>query len=253
MDKSMGRALVVCVVFFMNGVTGAALFTDDFNRADVGPTTNGSLIGANYVNTNEEKDWQISGNKLVFPEPGYVPGGATLYNTSVQTLTSAEGVSFSIQADVTIDNANRWASLVFNYQGSDNYYSLRVSQDADQPVLKYQFLQVFDGAAAAVVNKKDSDTFTLGHTYNLSVSYDQSTDNYIFLVKDGSTILNNTTNILGSELSAGFDDGYGGVSSGINMSPTFDNLSITSIPEPTTLGLVVGATFALFGIRRLRY
>jgi archaellum component FlaG (FlaF/FlaG flagellin family) len=227
--------VVVCIVFFMSGVAVATMFTDDFNRTDVGPTTDGTVIGANYVNsitgTGPLKDWQISTNKLVFPEPGYVAGGnAVLYNTSIQTLTSAEGSSFRVEADVTVDISGRWVGVAFNYQNPTNYYALRVSQSSGLQ-LQYQFVQVVDGVLVAKVSTSETAGFTLGKEYHLSVSYEQTSDTYTFLIKNGSTVMNTTTSsILGSALDGSFDDGFGGVyASGINMNPTYDNLLVESI------------------------
>lgn len=260
MKKRMFGMAVAFAVLFMALGAGAALFTDDFNRADVGPTTDGSLIGANYINSittaHPLKDWEISGNKLVFPEPGFVSGGnIVLHNTSVQTLSSTAGSSFSIAADVTVDVNNRWAGVAFNYQDSANYCTLRIGQLSGGTKLVYQFAQVVGGTlTAAAANITDNDNLVLGNTYNVSAAYDQNTDSYTILVKDGATIMNGTTTIAGSAVNAMFVDGYGGLyASGINMSPTYDNLSISSIPEPATLGLIGLVAVGLFGIRRLHY
>ncbi|MEI8206546.1 MAG: alginate lyase family protein, partial [Kiritimatiellales bacterium] len=61
---------------------------DDFNRADTTYSTNGSAIGANWINgyisTTAASSWKINGNRLYAQSPAYV---GQLVNTSLQTIS----------------------------------------------------------------------------------------------------------------------------------------------------------------------
>ena len=230
----------------------ASLFTDDFNRANTASSTNLALLGSGYATvyppTNSVPMFQITNNVLKLS--GGTAKNVALYQTAVQTLNT-NGNSFTVSADITTISAVSGTllyGLAFNVQTNGYYYALRINT-GNTNVL--QFLEV------TPTNTLSTKNFNIGggllatnSVYNLSVSSDTA-GVFSFMVTGANlgSGLSGTITAGGTVLSGG----YGGIhDSAANVGVSFDNLSITSIPEPATIGMLGIGAFAVVMIRRMR-
>ncbi|MGZ0656353.1 PEP-CTERM sorting domain-containing protein [Coraliomargarita sp. W4R72] len=233
--------------------TTAHAFSDDFNRADVAASTDGSVIGANWVNGTTFNNWSIDDNTAILTPSS---GGATsaFYNTSF-TQSAIDGASSTIEADITLLNSGIWGGIAFNVQNSTDFYQFRLKSDTTA----YQIIKVSgDGGtgarstAALLSTSNASTTFAVGTDYRLSVTSTVSgTSNIMsFSITEvgGSTIFNATTTVTDS--TDAYLGGYGGLSNG-NDGGTYVYDNFSAIPEPSTYALLAGSlALAVVTIRR---
>lgn len=220
----MKAPLFFLLAFAAHSASAALVFTDDFNRPNGG-------LGS---------DWDVTGN---------------IFLNSNVAKTQTEGVSFalyngfdlsqnfSLSIDLYALSTDRYGGFVFNYQDPGNYYIFRAAfSNATTGTKAWQFLKVVNGAPAAIIsNGSFTDTdmpLSTWRTFNLSGG---ENGNYTFSITnlDGSVtvangLLSDTT--FGVSGQAGFYFG--------NSFMWADNFSLTTVPEPSTWGLL-GAAGAL--------
>ena len=226
--------IYILIVGFLLGasVVRAAIVEDNFNRPDQGSSSDGSLIGSNWVNADNINRWAINGSSLravVVDQP------AVLYNDALTTGTIADR-SFSLSVDVAGKVMNAWSGIIFNYQNPSNFYTLRFKEGSTS----YQLNRVVNGGTGGPVFADDATTpFTLGSFYTLTVT---STNAYEFdfaITEVGSsTVLNPITNAVDGN--SNFIDGYAGVYNGspAGWAGVYDNFHLESEPLPVPGPLV---------------
>ena len=146
----MKRSILVMGLLFAGSTAWSVIVSDDFNRADTTYSTNGADIGANWVNPNEDL-WRINGDKL---QTDLISSPSHLYNTA-QQLT---GSSFTMSMDVTSDLIGKYSGVVFNYQDSLNYYTLRI-KSGDKAI---HLLSVVNGVNDTVLLQNAPANFVVG-------------------------------------------------------------------------------------------
>jgi len=93
----MKKFIVWIGLFFYVSVGMAAVVMDDFDRPDQGSSSNGSLIGPHWVNSDDTDRWavKISSLRSIIEAPP-----AVLYNDELETGTGAD-CCFSLSAEVS--------------------------------------------------------------------------------------------------------------------------------------------------------
>ena len=234
--------ICMALIFMMLGPkTSGTEVTDSFNRADTESSTDGSVIGPFWVNSDSTDLVRISESNL-FINAWVAPG--ILYNNAMETVVD-EGSGFAVGADVWTKNGT-WCGLVFNYQNATNYYVLRIRGNSTC----YQVLRVVNGSEQVVVNKSDaSKTFAAETFYTLNVSSDME---YLFdfSIKEvsGTAILNPTATCRDAHSS--FAGGYAGLycaQTSSNPDGKFDNFIVESSSGESPSGVNIkdinGSTF----------
>lgn len=236
----------------------ATLFTDNFDRATTTANTDAAVsVGSGYV-LAQSTGTRPSTVRVTNPGvvqfnvtgAGTAATGLTLRQTSVELLNGASGESFAVSGDLKTHSAAASLSygLVFNYQPDGSYYAARINTIST--VSSLQFIRV--NAAGAVASVKDvgnSVALAFSSIYNLTITSSAvGVFNYVLTGSnlDGGQLTGTATDTI-VNLSGGKAGFY---MSGANFTPTMDNLSITTIPEPATLGLIALAAAALIGARR---
>jgi|GEM_PF-4230075 len=238
----------------------ASLVTDNFNRANAGLNTNAATsIGGAYElsQTTGDKKAQagITNNTAFFGQTtaGTVnAGNIVLRRADISLQNSLAGQSFTVSADITTHNAASASllyGLAFNYQTNNaTYYAARLNTGGGANVL--QFVQYNGTNVTTVKTITNSVALAISSIYNLQVT-STNTGSFSYILTgiglDGGSLAGTVT------ASLGLSDGYAGLyTSAANNNPRFDNLSITSIPEPATIGMLgVGALVTLL-FRRMR-
>jgi len=207
------------------------LLTDSFDRADTKYSTDASVVGASWVNSDLSDRVKVSESNL-FINAGVAPG--ILYNKAMETI-SDNGSGFAVHADVWTKNGT-WCGLVFNYQNTTNYYVLRMRGNSRC----YQLLRVVNGSEQVIVNKSDaSKTFSAETFYTLNVSSDME---YLFdfSIKEvsGTAILNPTAACRDAHSS--FTGGYAGLycaQTRSNPDGKFNNFGVEVLLEKPLSGV----------------
>jgi hypothetical protein len=207
------------------------LVTDDFNRADVAYTTDGSQIRSDWVATGG--NWGILNQVLSYTNA--VSVNQVLYNTAGETISNTNGYSFTVQADVSPKRAAAWGGIIFNYQDPDNYYEARIKGADDS----YQIIRYADGATSTILSKSDADvTFNVGSFYTLKVTSTNTYDFEFTITRKGETTIVNPFTT-GTDTLETFSGGRAGlfVSSSGNPSFQYDNFILQQIsPPPAVIG-----------------
>ena len=132
----MMKKIIITTTVLMLGFSSAraSSITDDFERADTGVTTDGSVIGPGWVNATGLDEWELE-TGAVYRRTNLGGAEPVLYNNALETL-SGSGDSFVLSADIYL-RQNGWNGIVFNYQDPGNFYELRVKGGA----ANYQVIQ----------------------------------------------------------------------------------------------------------------
>jgi len=217
-------------------------FTDNFNRANVAYTTNGSLIGAGYVITSVtgEGNFSITNNTVL---TGGVAGNHRVLSYQGFEVENTGGNSFAASIVLTLGAYNQGinSGLAYNFQDASNFYWARlVSQtaaNAGNGVL--QFGQIVAGTSTSFtgVNVTSLNVET-GVAYTLSVS-SSTAGSFTYGLTGGTLNLNGSfsDNIGGVDFTNGYIGLYQNVA---NSNTQFDDFSVvTVVPEPTTASLLI--------------
>ncbi|MEI8206547.1 MAG: hypothetical protein WCG03_06690 [Kiritimatiellales bacterium] len=206
----MKRSVLIISVLLNVFGAWAAIVTDDFNRPDTTYSTNGSAIGANWINcytsTVSASSWEIHGNQLYAKCPTYV---GQLVNTSLQTI-SGNGTNFILRTDVSTES-NRWIGVVFNYQDQNNYYHLRIKPGSKA----YQLISVKNTVLLPLmVTKMDATSpFNTNTFYTLTVTSSNAYNFGFTITQTGYTnVLNPTKTFV--DTNSCFTAGYAGIFTG---------------------------------------
>ena len=203
----------------------ATLVTDDFNRANTSASSDTSLIGAHWNNDSSANTWRIDNNTVY---AGSVDPMAMMYNDELQTLNGS-GDSFDLSLDVAGQANNVWAGLVFNYNNSSNYYTVRFKAGYDD----YQILgRRSAGSWKVIKSGHASANFVADRFYRINVTSDTAYT-YDFTITDttSSTVVGSETGMFDNEhLSTG---GYAGLGL-FSSNPTtefsqYDNFSLKTV------------------------
>lgn len=258
----MKRIIVISMLGLACGVVHAALFTDNFNRATTAFETNiTTSIGSGYVLTQTSGD-RFASIRILNPTlqmQQINPAGSTanagnivFRQTGIELKNSNSGESFTVSGDIkTFSSAagSLLYGLAFNYQPNGSFYAARIDTGTDATVL--QFLRVdASGNVGAFANIANSAALATSSIYNLSIQSSAiGVFNYILTGAnlDGGQLTGTAT-----DTALNLANGQAGFyASGANATPLYDNLSIESIPEPATLGLIAVVSVALLGFRRI--
>ena len=239
----MKKIAVVISVALNVSFAGAALITDDFNRANTALTSTGAMVGSNWHSSRTTGGWGITDQKAV---ASMTEANSVLYNSSLETI-SGNGTSFTLSLDVTAFGPY-WAGIAFNYQDPENFYWLRYKGDANN----FSLVRFIDGTSQSIVNSTITGTFAADTAYTLTVS-SSSAYKFVYEIKEavgGAVQVSGTA----TDSDSAFTGGYAGIyqsTTGPGRN-TFDNFSLNVIPEPATIGMLGFALVSMLVVRRLR-
>lgn len=230
----MKAPLFFLLAFAAHSASAALVFTDNFNRANTDPPNGGlgsnwDIKGSIFLNSNVAKT-QTSGESFA------------LYNG----FDLSQNISLSV--DIYSQSNGRYGGLVFNAQDSSNYYVFRaLFSDSTTDPTAWQFLKVVNGVSSLLSSGSIAVTnmpLTTWRSFSLSGG---ENGNYTFSITNlggtityASAVLSDST--FGVSGQAGF---YFGSS---NM--WADNFSLTTVPEPSTWGLLGAASVLGLWFRR---
>jgi len=242
----MKRNIIVISMLCAASAAWATIVTDDFGRADTAKSTDTSLIGVHWNDASSVNTWRI-GNNTVYA--GSVDPMAMMYNDELQTLNGS-GNSFDLSLDVAGRAANVWSGVVFNYNNSSNYYTIRIKAETDD----YQILARRSNNTWKVMKTGNASSNFVAHRfYTINVTSDTA-HTYDFTITDttSSTVVGSETGVVDNE--SLYSGGYAGLAlysqHATNEYGRYDNFSLETIPEPATLGMVAMLGGAIFFIRK---
>lgn len=257
----MKRIVVTLALGMACGVAQAALFTDDFSRANTAFETNETAsIGSGYVLSQtagtRTAQARILSGQIQFNQDlttgSLNANNVVLRQTGIELTNSEVGDSFSVSADIktfNIASGTLLYGLAFNYQPDGSFYAARLNTGNTANVL--QFIRVNSaGAVGGFGNIANSVTLDADSLYTITI---QSSAVGVFnYTLDGANLDGGQLTGTATDTSLNLANGKAGFyTSSTNTNPLYDNLSITTIPEPATLGLLGFATVALLGLRRM--
>lgn len=260
----MKRIVVMLGLGLTCGAVQAALFTDDFNRATTAFETNTTTsIGSGYEITQTVGD-RIASIRILNPAlqmQQINPAGSSINagnivfrQTGIELTNSEVGDSFTVSGDIKTFSAAAGSllyGLAFNYQPDGSFYAARIDTGTDTTVL--QFLRVDGlGNVGAFANVVNSTALATSSTYTITI--ESSTVGVFNYTLDGANLDGGQLTGTATDTALNLANGHAGFySSGANTTPTYDNLSIQTIPEPATLGLITLASVGLLGLRRMAF
>jgi hypothetical protein len=257
MSRYVNKSVIVALASMCSAwsVWGGVIneFSDDFSRLNVANTSDGSAIGASYVITSTSGDgnFSIDTQKV---RAGGATGNHRVLSYQGFEAENTGGKSFEVSADITLGVYNQTinSGLAFNFQNANNFYYARLvsSTAAGANNGALQFGQMVAGVGTTFAGNVTGLNVATGVVYNVTVS--SSTPGSFTYGLTGGTL--NLSGSFSDAVAGGdFSDGYVGLYQiTSNGNTQFDNLSITVIPEPATLGLFVISSGLLLLIRKYR-
>ncbi|MBC2596007.1 hypothetical protein H5P28_17205 [Ruficoccus amylovorans] len=235
------------------------VFSDDFNRANVGPTNNDTLIGNGWVWPQADGEWAINDGTLVTDKttpPAPPTGAPRILNQSV-SLSDTQSFTYSVDI-FAADASTGWIGLMFDVHSMNNFEIVRFKIGSNS----YQALRMEGGSpvTSTLVTKSDAtETFTANTWYTITVTtYVEDVEGSIefSITRRGSEENLNVANTanFGADPESWTNNGFG-LFAESNGKPTFDNMLVTTVPEPgeTSLCLLaLAGAFTLLGRRYLR-
>ncbi|MCF7817531.1 MAG: PEP-CTERM sorting domain-containing protein [Kiritimatiellales bacterium] len=249
--NNAGLLTMIALTGMVWNVQASLVFTDNFDRT-VASTANGADIGSGYVISSTSPTagkFQLSGTQLA---GGGGTGSANLV-LSYQGLVASNtaGSSFQASMDVSCATFNNGLQngLAFNYQNSTNFYFARISNGGSLGAGYLVFGQIVNGTLSTFTETATGLSIAASTAYTLTISSDTAGE-------FGYSLIGGTVNLSGTALDTvggiDFSNGYVGAYAIIsNSNQRFDNFSVTTIPEPATLGMIGLSTGLLLTLRRL--
>lgn len=252
----MKKIMAIVAVMVGSQISQASLFTDNFDRANTSNSQDGSTIGTNYVSSGANGTaaaWKINSNQLAPMVSGIGSESGVL---SYQNPAYALSGSFTVSADVTTGGtmgSSVVSGLALNYKDQDNFYALAfgINLSGTGQVYLYKF-----NNAGTTKTTVGTSALTSAGAVSISSSYLLTATstaagvfNYTLATADGSTTLLSGTF---TDSSSPITGGYAGLYALAGASSTFDNFSVSVIPEPATVGLFSISMLTVLVARRLR-
>lgn len=259
----MKRIIVSIALGLACSAVQATLFTDNFARANTAFETNTTTsIGSGYELTQTAGDRfasiRILSGQLQMQQ--ITPAGSSVNSanvvfrqTGIELQNSNVGDSFTVSGSIKSYNGIAPAllyGLAFNYQSDGSFYAARITTGTNNAVAVLQFVRVdSSGVASSIKNVANSTALAVNSVYSLSVS--SSAAGVFSYTLDGANLDGGQLTGTATDTVLKLVNGQAGFyASAPNTNPLFDNLSIETIPEPATLGLVGLTAVILIGARR---
>ena len=237
--KQFVMTAMILVIGNFNITFAGVIHSDDFERTSLGP---------NYTGLNGSWSWGISNGKCTI---GSDQGGTPMLMYNAFTIGQDGADSYVIDIDLSKATTNlyKWIGIAFHISVDANnnathYYAARFrvnnSSGGDSP------FQIWKNDSSWSITANSSAPLTNGKEYHITVSTDNA-GSFSASLYDGSTSLATVSGTDDTPLTGGY---VGFWDSGTQVGgDTWDNFVITTIPEPTTIGLTM-IGLAGFGIFR---
>jgi hypothetical protein len=217
-------------------------FTDNFNRANVDSTTNGSLIGPDYVITSNTGDgyFSIEDNQL---RTRILSGANRVLSYQGFQAENTGGSEFTASIKITLGayNAGINPGLAFNFQDANNFYWARLGSQtaADAGNGFLQFGQIVAGTSTSFTGANLTNlNLATNIAYTLSIA-SSAAGLFTYGLTGGTLNLNGnfSDNVAGGD----FSNGYVGIyQNTANSNTQWDDFSVVAVvPEPSTASLLI--------------
>jgi hypothetical protein len=259
---------VAVLVFVVVSQSAQAVIFDDFNRAnsdivgngwsEIETTTTGARIASNALVLGST----IAGREYVYRSP----------SSEFTTLSGAAGLvtwSFNMQQTRTdpsgFDNSNYGAAFILASTSSDattgSGYAIVLGQSGTTDALRLVRFTNGPDANANFTNIISSGDFGTEHL-NIRVTFDPSTNNWSLFATSGTSF--SDPSLVTTQLGATTADStYTGLTfnsfgafwnhaTGSGESATFDNISLSVVPEPSTWAAGILSVGAVLWTQRKR-
>jgi hypothetical protein len=231
---------IAAVALMSCTVQASLVFTDNFTGSNCAALTN-TWVNTGYV-ASPLAGYNILSNKAQLI--GLTP--TLTYNTTYASLNDGDNsftAEVTAQLNIAPGNVNTAVGLAINAQDATHYYGVRLNGAGTVNVY-----QVGGRGPLSLVSFSNAVTFVQNRAYRFVVSSDTP---YTFNISVADTENSaNTFSTTWTDTYSNFKDGYAGLYSAGNTIHTFDDFSITVIPEPSTVGLFVISGAAVFALRR---
>lgn len=218
-------------------------FTDDFNRAD------GSL-GSNYT-LDSGSAYTIVSNTVQRGSGSDLDLTTLNVGTLPTALDYANGYSFSASLDLYFDTqaTSRLLGFTFNYTDANNWVAFAIRGDSNNAVQARGMTGGVDIGAATVLSGFGGFTNNTWYTLAVTSSAAGVYDLTLSLQGSGTPLKTGTYNALANTVTGGEVGFYANVP-GSNQ--YYDNLSVSVVPEPSSMLLcLAGAGALVFSSRRM--
>lgn len=217
-----------CVVALLSTASADVLFLEDFQTPDIGGDTAISVLGwANDINLYDNRWYDEDG-----VNQGVWSWGATAYTEAFYTTGLTIDLSVTPELKFSLDNSSGWQP-----ENTAGYFAIQLDS-TDWYV------------STTAVGTPTSDLVWATH----SVVFDASAAAWNSLTVSGTGSVDAGGAIIGAAAGSALSGTITGVGVVVDRvaegTMNFDNVTIESIPEPATLGLVGLASGALLFIRR---
>ena len=257
----MKKMLYIAAVSLLYFTANASLFTDDFNRADTSLNTNPSVsIGSGYVLTQLAGDKlaqvRVLSNQLAWGQT--TAGSANAQNILLYQTSIALQNTWTVQADIqtgTGASGTLLYGLAFNVQPDGSFYAARITTGTNGVSLqmsRYAAGGSVTGFATPTTSSVSNSTpLALSSVYHLAVS--SSVPGVVSYLLTGPGLDGGQLSGAMTDTTLKLSGGYAGFyTTAANNGIRADNLSIETIPEPATVGLLGFSTVVILLIRRMR-
>ena len=241
----MKKALVLTALLGVLGVSssvfGATIFSDDFERGDLvgleAITNNQPAIGT-WTVTGGDTDYGFKGNwhpaSNGIPD-SYVFGGYKFGLTIRSELNVQAGQFTNLNATfASQSNASDTVRFEFDTWGQDGDCVLKLAMLSGATELND--ISLFGGAAGGTISVGGVDTgltYSVGSWHHLAMEYNPMASTFSLSIDGG-------TPVTGLAITPSAVDGLRFVQTSANYNrwSVFDNVLVTTVPEPTSMGLL---------------
>ena len=229
----MKKTLITLLALASCSAVNAAVYTDNFNRAD------SASLGANWTSFNAPVPPGIVSNQFSFT------GDSGAYNVASYTAATALTSNFTVDVDFTKITNGAQVGLLWNINATGNtYYHALLSGAGDsflvQRVESGTPVAGFGGGTiSANINNTDS--------YHMSLVGTPGGDFALELVNTTTSTTLKTFSFTDTAISGGQAGIY---SAGWGWNSTADNFALNTVPEPGTIALISLAALGLLGFSR---
>jgi len=221
----------------------------------VGATSNGSAIGANYVITSQSGTGQFAllGTDYLVSSSATANHRVISHQGFQAKNTAGQSFATSVDMKMTAYSTTINSGLAFNFQDGLNFYAARLKTSSASGASDgaLYFVQLLNGTTSTLATGIPGLDIQTNTTYTLTITSDTAGAFGYSLV--GGTV-NKSGSIVDGAAGGNFSDGYVGIYQSVSGSSVrYDNFSVTTIPEPATLGLMGVSTMLIFILRRSRF
>ncbi len=153
-----------------------SVISDAFDRTNTPYSADASAIGCCWTNAGSTA-WRINDETLQLGICATVE--SVMLNQYLETQSSAD-TNFCLKGQLQVNGDSKWVGMVFHYQDSENFYTLRFKSGTTL----WQLVRRVSGATSVVSSGNASSVLTSGGSYDFQI---ESTGEYTFDLQVAAT------------------------------------------------------------------